>query len=174
MSTSLIRRAVRALYVRICPDDARRTQILENTLLAKEKRLRDDIEAFMAYKKSVTITDMVRERLHGFNPKLLDRVSEDNYELYDFLYSEYGKEGVVEAYRIFCADMNALSKNESLRTLIAWIERNQVLTSAREAQTLEEINLGRATLNGTGLILEEIERHAAIHREPRSDAQDTV
>lgn len=124
-------------------------------LFSKEKddirreNARAKIEADEAerYRKSLSIVDLVREQLHGFNPHLLD--TED--ELLEIITDE-------ESQEAFLNEVKKLADNTALPRIMEHLIRNQVLYSAKEAPTLDAINFGRASVNGITLIQEEIER----------------
>lgn len=123
---------------------------------------------FEAYKKSLTVEDLVREQLKGFDPKLLD----DATDLPEVL-------GDVTAQEPFLAAMKSLNENDSLWTLVAYLTRNQILFSAKEAQDLASINFGRATINGWSLLREEVERLTTVFKarhaaEPEFDEHEVL
>lgn len=119
-------------------------------------RLREDLERqraeFDKEKDSYTYTDMVREQLIGFDPHILD--TDDDLP---------GVLGEVEGEDAFLAKMKALNENKELSLLIAYLKRHQILYSATTAKTLDEINFGRATINGFELLTEEIGRLATVY-----------
>lgn len=119
----------------------------------QKTRLEDATRARTDFINTLSVTDLMREQLAGFNPRLLD--SED--DLPEIL-------GEVEAQDVFLAGMKRLEEDEHLKTLIEYLKRNQVLHSAKEAQTLDAINFGRATVNGLTLLVEEITRLAIIYK----------
>ncbi len=156
-----------AVFGAVLAPEMRKTQKERDTYLALQKRLREDIERFEEHKKNITVRDIMRERLAGLNPRLLDKVSEDDSELLDYMLKEAGDSDEVFEGRKkeFLARMHDLAKNDELVLLIDWLVRNQTLITAREAQTQEAINFGRATLNGLELVKEEIERYAGLYKE---------
>lgn len=168
MNTRRIIQNIRyAVFGSIFASELRKIEKERTTYLTLQKRLREDIERFEEHKKNITVRDIMRERLAGFNPRLLDKVSEGDEELLDYLLKESHDETEVFAGRKeeFLSRMHDLSNNDELRLLTEWLIRNQTLITAREAQTQDAINFGRATLNGLELIEEEIERYAGLYKE---------
>lgn len=106
------------------------------------------------YKAGLTVTDMVREQLAGFDPKLFD-TDDDLPEVL----------GEVEAQSEFLSKCKALQENPALEVILAYLIRNQIVHSAKYAPTQEAINFGRATVNGVELFREEVARLAAVHTE---------
>ena len=138
-------------------------------LAVSRRALADEQKRFEAYKQSLTITDLVREQMKGFNPKLLDSAD----DLPEVL-------GDVEDQDTFLARCKSLAEADTLRTIAAYIMRNQIIYSAREAETLDTINFGRATINGVSLMLDEVDRLATIYserhppKEPEYDVNEVV
>lgn len=126
--------------------DAEMRKMLEDAKreYARAKMHADEAER---YKESLSVVDIVREQMQGFNPHLLE--TED--ELMELL----GDEDSLDS---FLNEAKKLWDNEALPRILSYIERNQIIHSAREAATLEAINFGRATLNGVSLVREEVER----------------
>ena len=130
-----------------------RNQIMSDYERMQHERKR----AYNDMRAEVSIIDLVREVMKGFNPRDLD--SEE--ELLEMLEDE-------DSVDAFLAEAKKLTENTALPKILAYIERNQIQYSARDAKTLEEINFGRATLNGIQLLRDELaslltaweERHA--------------
>lgn len=123
---------------------------------------------FGAYRASLTITDLIREQLKGINPKLFEN---DN----DILVEMAGEDSI----NTFLSGVHDLNKSNALSRILDVLIRDQVLHSAKEAIGLDEINFGRATVNGLSLLREEVgrldtvylERHA---KEPEFDEHSVV
>lgn len=133
-----------------------------------KRRLEAATEQRNDYVNNLSVVDLVREQLKGFDPRMLD--TED--DLPEVL-------GEVESQDSFLAAMKRLNEDEHLKTLIAYLKRNQVLHSAKEALTLDAINFGRATVNGLSLLDEEIGRLAIVYKtrhaqEPEFDEHEVV
>lgn len=117
-------------------------------LLTKERR------DYAAWAERQTVVSVVRRQLAGFDPKLLD----EERDLPEVL-------GDVDEQDSFLAKCVSLKNDRALATILAYLKRNQVMHTAKEAQTLDAINFGRATINGLSLLEEEIARLATIHAE---------
>lgn len=124
------------------------------TFIQLNKDLREKQNEFEKYKASKTVTDMVRENLCGFDPKLVD--TED--DLPEVL-------GEVENQNEFLTQVSTLKKNPAFEIIAKYLIRNQILYSSMEANTLEENNFGKATVNGIELFKEEVDRLALIYED---------
>ena len=118
-------------------------------LSANRKHFEAERADWRKYKDSLSITDLVREQLKGFSPKMLD-TDDDILVIKD---SEGDRES-------FLSDVKQLSKNEALFSIIEYLTRDQVLYTTKEAINTEQVNFGRASINGMSLVKEEIERIA--------------
>lgn len=115
---------------------------------------------FEAYKKSLTVTDLVREQLKGFDPRLLD----DESDLLDIQGEDERNAFLSKAHDLF--------ENAVLRRILAYLTRNQILFTAKEGRTLEEDNFGRATINGYSLLEEELERLEAVYKKEHEEPEE--
>lgn len=130
------------LYVKEAEDELKRAKEI------REEAERDRREARM----NLSVVDLVREQLNGFNPRLLD-VSDELVEMMD------GEDSVDS----FLAEAKKLYDNTALPKILDHITRKQIMESTVEALTLETINFGRASINGCSLVREEVERlHTAF------------
>lgn len=102
----------------------------------------------------VTLVDLVREQLKGFNPRMLDKEG-DILELYQGEDSE----------RMFLEQVKSLHDNPARKAILEYLTREQVLFSAKEAREINSVNFGRATINGFTLFDEEVDRLYLIHQE---------
>lgn len=133
-----------------------------------KRRLTEAAERREDYINNLSVVDLVRAQLAGFNPRLLD--NED--DLPEVL-------GDTESQELFLAGMKRLNEDEYLKTLIEYLKRNQVLHSAKEALTLDAINFGRSTVNGLSLLQEEIARLTTVfdvrhEKQPEFDEHEVV
>ena len=151
---SLLTRIRHAIARKLFASEVARVDLERETFLSLQASLKADKADFEAYKKTLTIIDLVREQLAGFNPRLLD--TED--DLPEVL-------GDIENQEEFLSKCKSLKDNYALDTILDYICRNQVMYSAKEANTLETINFGRATVNGASLCREEVARLAAVYTE---------
>lgn len=105
-----------------------------------------------------------RRQMKGFEPKSID--STDDIELM------YEAEDGLES---FLADIKAVSDNKSLQEVIKVLKRNQIMHIALETQNIEQVNFGRATVNGFLLLEEEIDRLVGIYAQKHTteDKYDT-
>lgn len=110
---------------------------------------------------SIGVTDLVREQLRGFNPRLLD-VEDDILELV----------GDEESATHFLEEAHKLAQNEALPRILDFLVRNQVQESVKSAATLEAMNFGRASVNGVTLVREEVERLEAVYQERHAPDED--
>lgn len=119
-------------------------------------------QRFEEKKKNVTLTDLVREKLKGFNPHLLDTsLYSGNIDLTPSILDDLPEEGE----DIFLKKSKDLAENTALQHIIDYICRNQILFSAQYAVGKEEMDFGKATINGATLVKEEIERLHLIYKE---------
>jgi hypothetical protein len=119
-------------------------QLLDVTLqeaLKREKEL-----------KNTTLADATREQLKGFNVKLLD--SDMDIE---------GQYADIDSRFAFLSECHDLYKNKARIAIENYLKRNQIQFSVKEAVDLEQINFGRATINGITLFDEEVERLNTIY-----------
>lgn len=143
-----------------------------------ERELILDIEKdeFESYKKSVTIADMVREQLHGFNPRLIDDtgllISQDGsvIDLNVNIFQDALKEGIEEDELLAAA--KKLSDDKYLKFMYAHLTRNQIIWSFRHGQTTEQLNFGRMSVNGVELVRDEIDRLTGIFNERNKPPED--
>jgi hypothetical protein len=108
---------------------------------------------FEEYKKSLTVADMVREQLKGLNK---DMLLSDDYIL-DLLPEEE-----VDG---FLSKAQDLKKNPVFRKVIDIIKRDQTQFIAQEALTIEQLNFGRATINGVSLFEEAVDGLVELYLE---------
>jgi len=102
-----------------------------------------------------------RSQMKGFEPTDID--STDDIEvLYDT--EELGLDG-------FLADIKTVSDSIALKELIKVLKRNQIMHTALETNNIEQVNFGRATVNGLMLLEDEIDRLVGIHNE-RNETED--
>lgn len=119
--------------------------------------MRDELSG---YKKSLSVVDVVRAQLAGFNPRTLDGVrDEESTDILVELRSENGDEDG------FLAEMHRIVKQGFFSRLCEYVIRNQVLYTAKKAVNIDAVNFGRATVNGVELIKDELERLSAIYEE---------
>jgi hypothetical protein len=126
------------------------------------RRLRLFLSEQKKRQESLTIVDLVRTQLKGFNPLLLD-----SYDDIELTYPEGG-----EGLDSFLEQVGELKKNTALPLIEQFLKRNQVLYTAKEADDLNAINFGRASVNGVELIREEIDRLDKIRVERSSKPED--
>lgn len=112
--------------------------------------------------KKLTITDLVREKMKGFNPHLLDTsLYSGDVDGTPSIMDDLPEEGE----DIFLKKVKDLAENTALGHIIDYVCRNQILYSARYAIGIDEINFGRASVNGATLIKEEVARLFLIYQE---------
>ena len=102
----------------------------------------------------LSVTSIMREKLVGFDPSLLD--NEDELE------ETYPED---EGLDSFLNQVAELKKNTALPKILAFLTRNQILWSVKKADSLEAMNFGRASVNGVELVREEIDRLEALRLE---------
>lgn len=117
-----------------------------------KKRYEENIKAFDEYRAGLTVVDLVREQLSGFNPKELDVDADE-------LLSEIPE----DEQESFLEKAKTLQTSNVLARICTFLVRKQVLFSAREAPDLQTINFGRATVNGVELVKDEIDVLAAVY-----------
>ena len=154
---SLLARVRHAIARRLLSEEVAKIDLERGTFIRLAEEQRKNAKEFQDYKASLTVTDMVREQLAGFNPKLFD-TDDDLPEVL----------GEVEAQSEFLSKCKALQENPALEVILSYLIRNQIVHSAKHAPTQEAINFGRATINGFELFREEVARLVAVHTERHS------
>lgn len=101
-----------------------------------------------------------RVQMKGYNPKDLDNM-DDIEVMYD----------TEDGLNSFLADVHSLSNNKALQEIIKVLKRNQIMHTALETQNLDQVNFGRATVNGLCLLEEEIDRLVGIYTE-KNEVED--
>lgn len=102
------------------------------------------IEEHRKRMEALTVSDLVREKLKGFNPRLLDYAIKGT-DGTNIIY-EAEKEGLdIEQ---LLAKMDEYHKSEHLQFLFNFLLRNQIVYSTKEANTFEQANFGRAEISG--------------------------
>lgn len=142
-------------------EEVAKLDLERNTYLELQQDLNRKHIEFEEYKASVSIADMVRENLKGFDPKLFDTEEDLPHIL-----------GEIEEQDSFLGKVYSLKKNDTINTIINYIIRNQISFSATQAKDLNEINFGRATINGLELFRDEINRLATIYEERHANEPD--
>lgn len=164
----VINRIKHAIARYLLADEVKRVDLERESFQKISERYKANIEDFEAYKRSLTVTDLVREQLKGFNPRLLDptrRRDEETgseVESFDDLPEVLGE---VEDQESFLAACKSLQENKAFPIIADYLLRNQILFSAKEAVGLAEIDFGRSTVNGIQLLREEVARLATVHAE---------
>lgn len=125
-------------------------------IVDREDQLDADCDVFEAKKRSLNVVDLVRENLKGFNPRLLD--SEDD------ILAVVMDEGE-DSEATFLSKMHDVFENKQLWRLADFIMRDLIIYAVREAEDLKAINFARASLNGVGLLREEVERLNTVYLE---------
>lgn len=118
-------------------------------------------EEFDAYRKGLSVADLVREKMASFNPRLFNS---ENDVLQDIIEDD-GEES-------FLIKVKELTKNDALRRIADYLLRDLIMFAAKEGKDLEQINFSRASVNGVGLMMEEIERLAAVYDDRHKREED--
>ncbi len=105
-------------------------------------------------KSRYTIADLVRQQLAGITVDLsyLDEMSEEERE--EFLVK--GKQ---------------IHENPAFQRVATHRISEQVDLTVKDAKNIEEVNFGRATINGISLLQEEFERLAGMYDEKHKPAE---
>jgi hypothetical protein len=124
----------------------------EYARLKRETQWAEATKEMYAKKLDQALISLLREQLKGFDPKLLDSDSdiEDWY-------------GDIDSRTVFLEACHELFKNPARKAIQDFLKRNQLQHSVIEATDLQEINFGRATINGLTLFEEEVERLNTIY-----------
>lgn len=145
-------------------EERKRLNDLTNQAVLNLQRLREDSKTV----NNLNIVDLTRENLKGFNPRLLD--NED--DLPEVL-------GEVENQDEFLSKVKSLKDNPAFEIIANYLIRNQIMYSVKTATPLDEINFGRATINGVSLFKEEVARLSTVFEErhakkPEFDEHEVV
>lgn len=139
--------------------------VLATWLLADRIKRLDDQDRIMRelheHNSKLTVTDLVREQLKGFDPKMLDSAMYDRVDDTDILSEWYGE----DADEAFLANVKSLRKNTAFEPIINFLIRNQILYTTKEAPNAASNDFGRATINGLVLFREEVDRLCAVYEE---------
>lgn len=126
---------------------------LERELLDLAKK------SFESQKANLNVVDLVREKLKGFNPRTLTKIGASDDA--NILVEEFGENE--EGADAFLSAMKPIAESKEFQVLLDYLNRNQIIYSVKEGLDLNQINFGRATINGTGLVREELDRLLAIY-----------
>ncbi len=127
-------------------------------------------------KTSVDVVDLVREKLVGFNPKLVDgtKLVMSNGGTIDVVSSIFD-DAKIAGYASdmdFLADCKSLLNTKALPVICDYIRRNQIIFTTGAAKTMEQVNFGGASINGVELVREEVQRMKAIFDERNEKPED--
>lgn len=125
-------------------DEVAKVDMERQSFIAVQKQYERKIKDFNEYRKSLTVIDLVREQMKGFNPHL----HLDDSDLTNLMDSEE-LDG-------FLAKAKDLSDNIVYKKVCEHIKRNQAQYAVLEAGNLEQMNFARATINGVSLVEDEI------------------
>lgn len=155
-----------------------RTRVVEEAFQKRVAALEQEYhDKIAAYIKDVSITDLVRDRLTGFNPKLLDGVhlswSGNKFDDRDGILPLVEKEdGSITDFLLEC---NRLHENKAIWRILDWLERNQILFIAKRAPATQ-VDFGRASINGIELVREEVirlkEQYEELKNAPKAEKID--
>lgn len=104
--------------------------------------------------------ELVREQMFGFDKRML-------YDDSDYEENEKG-----ELTDDFLSHVHDLDENPALDMIIMLLKREQVMFTALEAENIEQVNFGRATINGLQLIREETDRLVGIYNQRHAGEGD--
>jgi len=131
------------------------------TLQAKEAELEKRRREIEKEYTDQALRHLVRRKYHGFNPSELIGGQED--VLHD----------IPEAERLgFLGNLADVIENDSFRKLMEHLYTKQLITTSLESENIDEVNFGRATINGLSIVEESLERYANIYYERSSDESD--
>lgn len=136
------------------------------------EQLTDREKSFEIHRNKVTYSDMMRESMKGFNPLLLDYVGSED----DILDSITEKE---ESVSDFLSNIKSISRNPAFKSMCKWIIRNQIIFTALDSENMDQVNFGRASVNGVKLVEDEVNRLALVYderhtSEPEFDEHEVV
>ena len=106
------------------------------------------------YKNSLDISALVREKLAGIDLSA-NLITEDHTANYIHHLSEAMKEPGVRHAMLRSAKQ--ISQEPAFKAVLEWLIVSQVLFSVKRAANMDQVNFGRASINGIELVLEEIE-----------------
>lgn len=163
------------LHKLLFPKKAEELALMEMDIKVLESNLINTMRNLEKTKPEASYTLMMRELLKGFDPTLVDFVPEgpnggvNATDILEEIKQQTGSDGTE-----FLAGIKEAYKNDALRRLDKFLIRNQIVYSAREAETLDQINFGRATVNGLVLRQGEIDRLYGVYlaRHPDEEPYD--
>lgn len=109
-----------------------------------------------------TPVDALREQLKGFDPRYLNPVMYDSVDNIPSIVAEYESEESEEA---FLAHARDLYNNPALMAIINYLVRDQIIYTAKEALNFNDVQFGRASINGLILFKDEVEKLKAIYED---------
>ena len=144
---------------------------------AVEARIEQAVKkAIREYKKSHTVSDMVRENLRSFNPRALVRTRVENQDirLNRHILDVYDSE---EEENVFLSGVHELAKDATLRSIVDYLLGEQIMYTAMDSRSPDDVFLAQHNMNGIMLVMETVhalnelwkERH---EREPEEDEDD--
>jgi deoxyhypusine synthase len=105
-------------------------------------------------REGLSVVDLVREQLAGFDRKQLD----DNPDILEEFIE-------MDAEEAFLSDVHTLAESKALKKIVNFLVRDKLWYVGTVAEDMVKVNFGRATINGIELVLEEIGRLDAIYKE---------
>ena len=135
-------------------DEVELLQMERESFARVTKNAEEERQRFEDWAEKQTSADALRAQLKSFDPKLLD--SED--QLPEVLGDD---ENQIE----FLNNVKSLSGNRALNIICDYLKRNLIIDAAKYGKDIDAINFSRASINGLGLLREEIERLLVILEE---------
>jgi len=144
----------------------------ERTLRQELDARKKDIEksAIKEYKKTHTVTDMVRENLRMWNPRKLARDRVHAYDMHSksHILEQFDTE---EAQNVFLSQAHQLFKDTTLRSIVEYLVAEQIMYVAMDARTLDDVLLGQHNMNGILLVTETLQELEALYEERKSNVE---
>lgn len=139
-------------------DEVEKISLEREAFKIVSKSIKNKEEEYYKWMKSRTVTDMCRERLAGFDFK------ENEKDLIASIPKERRMEYLEEAV--------TMKEGDVLPFIIDYMIRKQVEAYTNEAETIETINFGRATLNGIALVEEGIDSLVTEYENRTKEKED--
>lgn len=138
-------------------DEVEKIKLERESFQIVSKSMEENKETYRKWAKSRTVTDMVRERLAGFDFKENEKD----------LISSIPKDRTME----FLDEAVTMKEGAVLPFLIDYMIRQQAEYTLTDADSMERINFGRATLNGIALIEEGVDSLFAEYERRTADEE---
>lgn len=114
------------------------------------------------FRDSLSVVDLVREKMRGFDPKLvLDgklsfNESTGGLDIISDIFSDAKLAGY-PTDNDFLADAKKINDNRALSVICDYIKKNQIIFTVSASKNMEQVTFNGGTINGLELVREQVE-----------------